>query len=120
MDQTKAREMIEAFQKKWKKNALLMEKESKALAEQIDIFDLNKNDGDRYQNILHHGKVFEAEGCQLASDYMQKHYRELVELYVPKAYLDDYYHIIDKLTAFPYSSGPYRRTVRRKNMVRGL
>lgn len=114
MDATQARVMVEEFQKKWKKKGFLMGKEQKKLADQIDIFDTNKNDGEHYENILHHGKVLESEGCKLASEYMKKHYQKLVELYVPKEYRADYYYIIDKLPAFPYSTGTYRRTVRSK------
>lgn len=104
--------LIAAYQKKWKKKMLLLGKEQKALAEQIDILGDSTNDGDRYEGIAGYAKVFEQEGCTCASRFMKKHYGKLVELYVPKAYQADYYYIIDKLPAFPYSKGWYRRTVR--------
>ncbi|MGN0390413.1 MAG: hypothetical protein ACI4L2_06325 [Wujia sp.] len=49
--------------------------------------------------------------CTLSA-FMKKYCKPLVELYVPKDYLEDYYRIIDQFQNFQYTAGAYRRTIR--------
>lgn len=53
--------------------------------------------------------------CTLSA-FMKKYCKPLVELYVPKDYLEDYYRIIDQFQNFQYTAGAYRRTIRTKNL----
>lgn len=46
------------------------------------------------------------------SDFMKRYCAPLVELYVPKEFIEDYYYIIDKLPNFQYTTGVSRRTIR--------
>lgn len=57
----------------------------------------------------------EHSGEHTLSKFMKKYCKPLVELYVPKAYLEDYYSIIDAFQNFQYTSGSFRRTLRSKN-----
>lgn len=50
------------------------------------------------------------------SEFMKKHCKPLVELYVPKEYLEDYYGIIDQFPSYQYTAGVFRRTIRTKNL----
>lgn len=55
------------------------------------------------------------KGEATPSAFMKKHCNPLVELYVPKEYLEDYYAIIDRFPDFQYTTGVCRRTLRTKN-----
>ncbi len=46
------------------------------------------------------------------SVFMKKHCKGLVELFVPKELIADYYAIIDKIPGYPYTRGYNRRTAR--------
>lgn len=50
------------------------------------------------------------------SAFMKQYCKPLVELYVPKEYIEDYYGIIDQFPNFQYTTGSYRRTIRTRNL----
>lgn len=50
------------------------------------------------------------------STFMKKHCKPLVEYYVPKEYLEDYYGIIDEFPNYQYTAGAFRRTIRTRNL----
>lgn len=58
----------------------------------------------------------EYKGEASLSAFMKKHCKTLVELYVPKEYLEDYYGIIDQFPSYQYTTGAFRRTIRTKNL----
>lgn len=56
------------------------------------------------------------KGGDSLSEFMKKHCKPLVELYVPGEYLEDYYGIIDQFPNYQYTAGMFRRTIRTKNL----
>ena len=110
MERAEALELKEAYQKQWRKKLLLAGSNIKKLAEQIDMY-AGKNGAD-YQQVPEIIKAFKNDSAKVPSEFMRKYYKKLVEIFVSKEHLEDYYRIIDKLTEFPYSRGMWRRTVR--------
>ncbi len=56
------------------------------------------------------------KGEDSLSAFMKKYCKTLVELYVPKEYVEDYYGIIDQFPSYQYTTNAFRRTIRTKNL----
>lgn len=79
-----------------------------------DIEALGSTSGEQAEQIERFWQAGRREAS--LSAFMKKYCRPLVELYVPKEYLDDYYGIIDQFPNYQYTVGIYRRTVRTRNL----
>ncbi|MDE5966487.1 MAG: hypothetical protein K2G89_06615, partial [Lachnospiraceae bacterium] len=102
--------IISAYQEKWEKKLILMSREMKEMARQLDR--QSRSDGNFYDRISGIVEDYEKSGSGAPSKFMAKKYKRLVEAFAGKTYQKAYYAMIDKLVEFPYSTGIDRRTVR--------
>ena len=58
---------------------------------------------------------FQSETFSL-SKMMRKQLSDVVKIFVPEEFVEDYYHIIDEFVTYQYSTGYTRRTVRTKSL----
>ena len=98
-----------------KQHSLKRKKLSSRLSELIkDIEDLGSSSSNRAEQVEQFWEDYKGEVS--LSAFMKKHCKPLVELYVPKEYLEDYYDIIDQFPNYQYTTGSFRRTVRTSNL----
>lgn len=96
-------------------HSLKRKKLSSRLSELIkDIEDLGSSSNNRAEQVEQFWEDYKGEAS--LSAFMKKHCKPLVELYVPKEYLEDYYDIIDQFPNYQYTTGSFRRTVRTSNL----
>lgn len=95
----------------WNLRHLLMSRETKSLAESLE--QMNNYQADL--SFLKEAKRrYEEAGKPCLSEFFKQHYKSLVQAFVGKEYLKDFYTILDKQNQFPYATGVNRRTVRSK------
>lgn len=104
-------ECFSEWEKQHPMKRMLLSKELSALMEEFQTY--------RSSTDVSEDKILkfwrEHSGEHTLSEFMKKYCKPLVELYVPKAYLEDYYSIIDAFQNFQYTTGSFRRTLRSKN-----
>lgn len=101
--------LIAGYKDTWKRRLLLSFSGVRELAGQMEGFGEGRPD-DALVEAAQEAYIKNGKGP--LSAFFQKEYRKLAKAFVGKEYLGDYCHMLDKLTAFPYSGGWYRRTVR--------
>lgn len=100
------------FSNAWKRKLWLMMGTTKQLAEKIEA--MNGYSGDR-SFLAEAREAYRMAGGITLAEFMRKNYKSVVQAFVGKEYLEDYYTILDKQNQFPYSTGMNRRTVRSKS-----
>ncbi len=93
----------------WKKRLLLIFGKTKELAEAMESFGEYRADFSFISRTL---EQYDKAGNLPLSVFFKKEYKGLAEAFAGKEQAEDYWHIVDKLVQFPYSTGLYRRTVR--------
>ncbi|MBR1851803.1 MAG: DUF4132 domain-containing protein [Lachnospiraceae bacterium] len=99
---------LKRWEKENQKQLGKLSREQLALRKEID--NLGRNHVEQSNVIEQFIKSQKME--ERLSLFMEKNCKALVELYVPKELLGDYYAIIDEYPAFPYVTNLYRPTVR--------
>ncbi|MBD5502114.1 MAG: DUF4132 domain-containing protein [Lachnospiraceae bacterium] len=113
-DWNSRKKLVEDYKAEWKKKnqpgILLMTPEQKKLLEEMDSWHgWQQNREMMYQALDHY------EEGEKPSEFMKRHYKQLVKCCVPKNLLEDYYRIIDKYNQFQYAGGMWRRSMRSPN-----
>ncbi len=104
--------LVDSFNALWGKKLTVLSSDIKVFAQDLEKYFQHSNDSKgKVEEAL---REFQRGGYDNPSQYMKKNHQELVDLYVPKEFHEDFYYIIDKFNQFPYSRGMERRTVRTK------
>ena len=84
----------------WKKKLLLASGKTKELAEKMETMNRYYNNDKSFLSDAVR-LYWDNGGKETLSQFFQTHYKQLVQAFVDKQYLQDFYTIIDKQNQFP-------------------